>query len=180
MTELRSSLVTTSFELALAQAIAWCEPRAEISDPAACLRSTTLRPPMLDDRRFAVSSLVDHRPAVDAAVRAATPVRGREDLRDGRLLVYFPDEQLADGAAEEESKGFFDTFNTPPWDTWVALYGDDQHDRAFSVYLVSWVPPALVDLATAGIRVNPEECIVWLDDADVPLRADLQQHGLID
>jgi hypothetical protein len=135
---------------------------------------------MLADREFAVRAMVDHRPAVDRKVKDAKAVRVRDDLRDGRLLVYFPDEDLADGAAEAESAGFFDVFNTPPWDTWVALYEANEHDRAFSTYLVSWVPPVLVDVATAGIKVNPEECIVWLDDADVPLRAELQQRGLID
>jgi len=28
--------------------------------------------------------------------------------------------------------------------------------------LVSWVPAVFVPLVTAGIEVNPEECILWL------------------
>ena len=102
------------------------------------------------------------------------------DLRGGRLLVYFPDAELADGAAEVESSGFFDVFNTPPWDTWVALRRDERgEDRGYSVYLVSWVPSVFLDLASAGIGVNPEECILWLHDADVPLSAELRERGLI-
>lgn len=168
------------FDLATAQAIAWCHPRADAADPAGSLRSAQLRPPLLTRRGRAVRCVVDCRGYTDAATKAAVPVRAIGDLRGGRLLVYFPDEELSDGAAEAESAGFFDVFNTPPWDTWIALFGDErQEDKAFSVYLVSWVPPTLIDAADAGINVNPEECIRWLDDVDVPLRADLRERGLI-
>jgi hypothetical protein len=70
----------------------------------------------------------------------------------GRLLLYSPSENLACGAAEASSNGFFDVNNVPPWDIWV-----DFSDGT----LVSWVPPALLDVAQMGIYVNPEECIRW-------------------
>jgi hypothetical protein len=41
------------------------------------------------------------------------------DLAGGRVLLFFPDEQLADGASAEASKGFIDRDNTPPWDIWL-------------------------------------------------------------
>src|SRR6185437_8527110 len=78
------------------------------------------------------------------------------DKRDtnvgGRLLLYVPSENLACGAAEASSNGFFDVNNVPPWDIWVQ-FSDGT--------LVSWVPPALIDVAQMGIDVNPEECIRW-------------------
>jgi hypothetical protein len=77
------------------------------------------------------------------------------DQRGGRLLLYAPDENLACGAAEYASKGFFDVNNVPPWDTWVCMSGK---------YLVSWVPAKLLRLAQQGIDVNPEQCILWADD----------------
>jgi hypothetical protein len=46
-------------------------------------------------------------------------ITGRVSLLGGRLMVYFPDAALADGAAEVQSRGFFDVHNTPPWDTWI-------------------------------------------------------------
>ena len=70
----------------------------------------------------------------------------------GRLLLYSPSENLACGAAEASSNGFFDVNNAPPWDIWI-----DFSDGT----LVSWVPPALVDVAQMGIYVNPEQCIRW-------------------
>lgn len=74
------------------------------------------------------------------------------DTAEGRILLYAPDENLADGAARYASKGFFDVDNVPPWDTWVCYAGRN---------LITWVPPKLEGLANAGIDVNPEACITW-------------------
>lgn len=70
----------------------------------------------------------------------------------GKLLVYVPRDNLADGAAEYASNGFFDADNTPPWDTWFHYSGGK---------LFAWVPEVLIPLAHKGIEVNPEECIQW-------------------
>jgi hypothetical protein len=70
----------------------------------------------------------------------------------GKLLHYWPHENLACGAAEYSSNGFFDVDNVPPWDTWVSFDG---------LTLISWVPAILIPLAQAGIDANPEECISW-------------------
>jgi len=72
----------------------------------------------------------------------------------GRLLLYNPSENLACGVSEVNSNGFFDANNVPPWDIWVDFSGG---------VLVSWVPPALLDVAQMGIYVNPEGCIRWAD-----------------
>jgi hypothetical protein len=181
--------VDYSFELALAQAIAWCAPRADVDDPAGSLRSSQLRPPMLLDRRLGVWILVDVRNSYsDTETNVAQPVQSAEDLQGGRLLVYFPDEDLSDGVAEAESGGFFDGYNAPPWDTWVALLGDDYGGPKIALlgddldsrpHLVSWVPPSFLGLAAAGIRANAEECVRWLEDTDVPLVALLRERGVI-
>jgi hypothetical protein len=76
------------------------------------------------------------------------------NLQGGRMLLYVPEENLADGAAQYASNGFFDIENTPPWEIWVA-YSD--------ATLLSWVPPQLIGLAQSGIDVNPEQCIRWMD-----------------
>jgi hypothetical protein len=46
-------------------------------------------------------------------------------LMDGRLVAFFIDHTLWDGAAESESKGFFDVNNVPACDTWVYFYNKD-------------------------------------------------------
>jgi hypothetical protein len=98
-------------------------------------------------------------------------------LNGGRLLCYFPDADLCDGAAEQESNGFFDVYNTPPWDTWVGYFQDGLDPKgSYDNYLLAYVPEQLVSLAAGGILVNPEECIMWLEDADVRLRSRIP-HG---
>jgi hypothetical protein len=91
------------------------------------------------------------------------------DLYGGQLLLYAPEENLACGAAEYVSLGFFDVDNVPPWDTWIAMSGK---------YLISWVPAQLFRLVQEGLDVNPEQCILWADDpllAKEPLAAMLGQ-----
>jgi hypothetical protein len=74
------------------------------------------------------------------------------DPNTGKLLLYTPDDNLADGAARYASQGFFDDDNVPPWDTWVAFSQGA---------LLTWVPPQLLQLAQSGIDANPECCIRW-------------------
>lgn len=82
----------------------------------------------------------------------ATAVSDEPKMAEERILIYYPDQNLADGAAEYHSKGFFDANNVPPWDTWVCY-----HDDA----LIAWVPTILEKLATIGIDANVEGCISW-------------------
>lgn len=99
------------------------------------------------------------------------------DLRSGRLLCYFPDANLADGAAEVASGGFFDINNIPPWDTWVGLYRSDLRDVSLRVYLISYVPEMFLEHAARGIDANPESCIAWLYDTDTPIGNVLRSEG---
>jgi hypothetical protein len=92
-------------------------------------------------------------------------------LCGGRLLAYFPDDNLADGWAETVSEGFFDVNNIPPYDTWVWIvrnirtfeYADHEQGEIEANYLVAWVPPDFMPLASRGVDANPEGCILWLD-----------------
>jgi hypothetical protein len=71
-----------------------------------------------------------------------------------RAVICRPSDNLFCGAADVSSNGFFDSNNVPPWDLWLGFLNGT---------LVSWVPPALVDVAAMGVFVNPEECIRWTD-----------------
>jgi hypothetical protein len=122
------------------------------------LRTISLRPFSMFDRPQTFSERIEI--VEDVANRRAGLLKtmGRyhevlqANLAQGRILLYAPDENLFDGAAQYSSKGFFDVNNVPPWDTWIC-YADG--------YLVSWVPPVLEELAAAGIDVNPEQCVQW-------------------
>jgi hypothetical protein len=150
------------FWSSLSVTIVWCLPRIDPANPATCLRSSRTRP-----RLFTTSHLDTVREALHGRYLSPKPAQTR-DLRGGRLLVYFPDQELADGAAEAESQGFLDVNNAPPWDTWIAFIQTpgDANDS----HLISWVPREFIALVDAGIRVNPEECIAWLEDANIELR----------
>jgi hypothetical protein len=177
--ELRSREDDQPFLLRLAQTIAWCSPRASTTEPASSLRSERFRPGALEmDPALTVRRMLYHR-ELDAAVRGAAPVRAVGDLAGGRLLVFFPELSLSDGAATVETDGFFDYDNVPPWDTWVGLFRDESADPSEIDYLVSWVPAGFVESVDRGINVNPEECIVWLEDSKVPLAKTLRSHGLL-
>ncbi len=159
----------------LAETIAWCEPRATLEDTKRCLRSEQLQPWLMARDRAAMVSLV--------AIWRAHKVRGKlrpiarhTDLRGARLLVYFPELNLDDGAAELASHGFLDAQSTPPWDTWIAL-GHDPALKHLSkdTYLLAWVPPIFVDLVSCGIAMYQEPCIVWLEDANINARDELRR-----
>jgi hypothetical protein len=163
------------FERRLAETIAWCAARVSADDPKQSLRSEALCPNVLaPDRADMVRSVATCRAR---SVRDTADVSHRESLRGGRLLIYFPDANLADGAAEVQSRGFFDMHNVPAWDTWVALADDrpEVADPYFQQYVVAWVPPELVEAANAGINVNPEECISWLDSSRAVARRELER-----
>lgn len=81
------------------------------------------------------------------------------DEHKGALIAYYPERNLCDGAAPASSDDFFDGNNVPPWDLWIDLLHMPD-GRGHEMVLVSWVPPGFVELAHAGIDVNPEECIV--------------------
>jgi hypothetical protein len=163
------------FERRLAEAIAWCAPRVRGADPAGSLRDPELRPRALGpDRASAVRTVVRGR----ASRSRTASADGVAELQGGRLLIYFPDADLSDGAAEAESGGFFDVYNTPPWDTWVALFRDEDADVSTAEYVVCWVPPALIEVAARGIEVNPERCIVWLEESQTNVARELRLRGM--
>jgi hypothetical protein len=168
------------FKVRLAQTIFWCASRAGQMNPATSLRTAELRPRMLEENR---SSAVD-------TVAYARELFGGVDIRNatipsslggGRLLIYFPNHDLACGAAEQETAGFFDINNVPPWDTWVAYFQDEQPniDSFDTEYLIAWVPSVFVGLANDGIDVNPEQCIQWLSDTSVELARALRAENLL-
>jgi hypothetical protein len=178
MTAARSIGDDVEFEQRLGETIAWCSRAAVAGDGTTHLWSEELRPwPLSPDRAATVLDALKQRARREPARRATTVQES--DLRGGALLLYFPDENLADGAAELETKGFFDADNVPPWDTWVGLFLDDSAAISRREYLVSWVPPSLVSSVERGIRVNPEGCILWLADSTVPLALELRGLGLV-
>jgi hypothetical protein len=169
----------------LTEAILWCRDAGSLLRPRTSLR--TFKPSLkdLESQNGQVFSVaLDRR----ARLRSVGKLHGPRatDSCGGRLLAYFPDDNLADGVAEAESKGFFDVENIPPYDTWVWMvrnirafeYKDGTPGEMEANYLVAWVPPDFIPLAGGGIDVNPEGCIVWLDTLDDEFVQSVRRLGL--
>ena len=121
-----TSIVNGILFARIAEAVAWCNRGDKTTDFNPAMRSAELMPPLLHAGRDAVV----HHVGLLRARRVRNSVQPTPnafpDLAEGRLMVYFPDADLCDGAAEAESDGFFDVFNTPPWDTWVAYFEENR------------------------------------------------------
>jgi hypothetical protein len=170
----------------LTQTVAWCTAAGSLSLPDTSLR--TCRPNCQDlasqsHQVFAVA----HQRWDRLRSIGRRDLIAVSDLRGGRLVAYFPDDNLSCGTAQHESRGFFDVDNIPPYDTWVWMVGNTRtYDRTDGSkgehdanYLVAWVPPDFIQLAIEGIAVNPEKCIVWLDTLDDEFARSLRRLDLL-
>lgn len=167
------------FKARLAQTIFWCASRVDKENPATSLRTPGLRPRVLEENRSSAVETVAQARELYGGVDCRNSSLS-DDLGGGRLLVYFPNLDLFCGAAEQETDGFFDVNNVPPWDTWVAYRQDEVKGDSFDTeYLIAWVPPEFVNLVDDGINVNPEQCIMWLSDTSVELTDILRVGNLL-
>jgi hypothetical protein len=139
-------------------------------------RKHEAKPQILKERQEIVDAVAEKRRALLTMPRTE-PSQIREVLGKGRLLLYYPDENLSDGAAPLNSERFFDDENAPPWDTWLVYVIDSIANH--ETYLLAWVPPECLELATGGIEANPEYCIRWAADADAKVVRQLRSAGLL-
>jgi hypothetical protein len=157
----------------LAETIAWTNAIIKRDDFRPEMRYHDLQPRLLHDGRDDVICEVGSRRLRALQIEIGTTlVQKCPDLLGGRLMVYFPDGDLSDGAAEQETGGFFDGYNVPPWETWVGYFEESSGSRgSYDSYLLAYVPSALVNLADSGMLVNPEECILWLSQTANKIRS---------
>jgi hypothetical protein len=145
------------FDKRLIETASWCAERLIFADPKQSLRSNLLKPLLVADDAW---NYEINDPQLELAAlcekRAAAMNQSVKNVsHSGRLLLFWPHETLTDGAAAVTSRGYFDDWNMPPWDTWF-WYGNLVDEPAA---LVSWVPEEFVNLVEEGVSVNPEECL---------------------
>ncbi len=163
------------FQRVLAETVRWCAFKVTQKSLETCLRTPYILPnPLVVSNRFdAMKRVASNRQHLLMSVKGALDSDAKPDhgiLQGGRLLIFFPDGTLSDGAAEASSHGYFDGENGPPWDTWVGVFSDETMPRnTGNDYLISWVPPIFFDMVEAGLRDNPESCIQWLDQTDLSM-----------
>jgi hypothetical protein len=178
--------VSSDFRRSLASAIAWTQVRSIVLDSSTPLerryRSEPLRPAStlfdgpdiflhsagnFDAMRAAVWRVIGEREQRLAQVGVPFPehdsLSRMMHANGGRLLGYFPDETLTDGASAQQSHRFYDDVDTPPWDLWVDVIPAQLRRRTNVPMLVTWIPPQAVEHADRGVRVNAADCIAFLD-----------------
>jgi len=160
-----------AFREALAEATHWCASRASLEDPCESLRTLPLTAGQgflnlsPERRATCVANLIDER---GFRIHASGGLHGTMNSPTGKLLLFYPDGSLFDGAAQVASRGFFDNDNIPAWDTWVYYGADGSGSRrdCDQTFLVSWIPRQFVPLVNDGIEVNPEGCLEWASARD--------------
>ena len=174
------------FTQRLTETMSWCLGAGSLSQPGRSLRTCKRDPGDLCSQQHQVFSV-----SLERSNRLASSGKRHlssvTDLCGGRLLAYFPDDNLFDGVAQAESEGFFDVDNIPRYDTWVWMvrnirtfnYADSAKGEMEANYLVAWVPPDFIQLASRGVRVNPEQCIQWLDTLDDEFVRSLRRLGFL-
>jgi hypothetical protein len=146
----------------LAETVAWCDALMSLED----LRSKTLSPSLFHDGPDDLVRALGRSRQLQLRYRNMQVGYQSPVVATGRFMLYFPDENLADGYAESVSGGLFDVDNLPAYDTWVSFFSEEDYPRQSAR---RYVPAPLIDAADAGIEGNPEECIVWLDQSDVSI-----------
>jgi hypothetical protein len=95
----------------------------------------------------------------------------------GRLLVWERDLTIDDGLGETLTKGYLDTSDMPPWDTWVAYVSPGDDGRAQTGYLVSWVPSVFVASVNDAVEGNAYGALYWLAGTRLLLSEILAEMG---
>ena len=163
--ELAGATYLQDLKRSVDETAAWCARHLDTRHVASSLRPEHIAPSSLFRSRWTAV----HEVALARRLDLRRPGPLASSPADGRFLLYYPDGDLSDGAAEAVSEGILDACNTPPWGTWVA-YLEDPTPPDYGSYLLAWIPGPLVELVDAGVGVNPEECIVWLDSTSSGLR----------
>lgn len=182
---LKEPEIAKEFLRRLSETIAWCSQYGRLGDPKESLRTFKPNGSDLSSQSYQVFTVaLDRSRALSKNghpnFTAATSLHG------GKLLTYFPNENLADGVAEEASSGFFDADNIPPYDTWIwmaentqtVLYPSRRKIDVPNNYLIAWVPPLFIPAAKRGLDVHVEACISWLDEHSDPFAESVRRLKL--
>jgi hypothetical protein len=113
------------------------------------------------------------------------PMAPSQHLAGGRLLCYAPYENLAEGVEEQETQGYFDVNAVPPWDTWLWFVTQQTRELNrpylwYDSYLISWVPPELVDVVDKGaVATSTTHALEWADAVDSDLFTQLREANIL-
>jgi hypothetical protein len=162
-----TQLTDALLQARLAETVAWCDSLTSQAE----LRSRPLAPSLFHDGPDDLVCCLGRRRQLEMRHKGLLASASSPVTAAGRFMLYFPEENLADGFAEVVSNGFFDADNVPACDTWVSMVSDEGHPRQSGLQqLLCYVPESLTAVADAGVDGNAEQCIVWLDTTTFPIR----------
>lgn len=177
----------------LNETVAWCEARGVARQPRESLRSERLRPQhevwtssggdwsalSTEQRVELVATLARQR--AEALNHELPSSAWLEAARmRGRLLLFTPGESGWDGMCDYHSGGFFDEFESPPWDTWVDFVVDEDPTTGEPLpLLICWIPEKLAVFADDGAAVSALAGLRWAIEVDCSLVRSLRQAGLL-
>jgi len=172
----RSTFDENSVEASLAQ---WEAAGSSDTSAAPVLRTPALLPAKLARNPRGTGELIgvpaaERRALVDHVSRERSRLAAQmlrkgsgDDSRCGRLLGLTVDQSDSSGTSMQNSRGLFTLWDTPPWDLWLTYVLPEGLPHSES-YLVSWIPNWLLHYAEVAVRVNPLNCLWWLDSRDDP------------
>jgi hypothetical protein len=175
------------FKRQLAETITWCGRNFAPQDIEGSLRTIMPAPPASllglsgEERESWIYATIKQR----TKELQETKQTLLTNLAVGRLLIFYPDFSPSDGGVTAVSKGFIDDEYFPARDSWV--YYDYEHvllpNKAPATinYLISWVPPQILELVDEAIEDDPVQSIQWLSDArfEFFFLKSLQKYGLL-
>ena len=124
-------------------------------------RSPSLQPSFLGSDRFATIESVARRRSTLLKRNAA---KSENSSFGGRLVSIFIDESHTDGVADKATNGFFDLYDIPPWDTWIAMgHSHRTNDATKETFLLAWVPSEFISRVDDAIGASVSSSIVWTD-----------------
>lgn len=113
----------------------------------------------IDEAKAMISVVIENRKAL---VKQSLASSERVDTFVGRFLQHNFQETTYSCTPQEETEGFFDSLDIPPWDFWVGIKTvGRQH------FLYSWIPTPFVELVDRGVRCSAEENILWLKEEPI-------------
>lgn len=105
-------------------------------------------------------------------------VNDLEYYKQGQLLVCYMTISTRMGTAETVSHGFFNSFDYPPYSTW--LYWFPSTEKSFE-HLLAWIPPEFIEDANAAANFVAEEHILFVTEEDfiTDYKSILSKAGLL-
>lgn len=186
------SVSIAQFLAAVASARAWAAYQAPSAWRERNYRTSELQPPYDYNAIFSpgefrrsiaiatefIASVIANRADLVLASSRVTSLEP-SDVASGRLLRHNLGETTCTAVPKILTDGFFDSYDIPAWDTWIAFVHDIEFGSNSSVdYLVSWIPPQLVEQVDEAVRTSFEENLLWLDKTNTQFTQSLPEEWM--